>query len=488
MRCLPKMWMQETFSYQGEFWSMPERTILPKPYQKPHPPMWVAVTSPGTEIDAADRGLGSLGLSFAGFEEQEKKISEYRRRIKSCEPVGAFVNEQVATTNFLFCHEDEKTGVEMGKRLGNTFNYLATQLISTREVFSSPSYQSLGLLPALRRAATGPDANEQQTEGMAYGDPARIIRAVKKWESLGVDCINFILNANEVVPQDQVMASLRLFAKEVMPVFAKGAGEQGRGGVSHAPLRNARHHGEHQGAADARQPRHRGLDLAQGRDAAAPGRGAAQHDRRAAAQGDASGPALLRHPGDHEILREPGRAVQSRGAAPGQPRRRASARLPAGRVASTEAAAKELRGRWGLPVEAGEVKFLRRHDRVMGTVAKAGKTILDCALVDPQPVSGTDVQYINWVTAANAPLDGQTQPMLIQVDPKYTFYKAERGKPQVNVFDAAAWNAGAITLADPIVGTCCTVDTDLPRIRFVMDPLKPVFQGTRRIRESRVDE
>jgi alkanesulfonate monooxygenase SsuD/methylene tetrahydromethanopterin reductase-like flavin-dependent oxidoreductase (luciferase family) len=215
------MWMQETFSYQGEFWSMPERTILPKPYQKPHPPMWVAVTSPGTEIDAAERGLGSLGLSFAGFEEQEKKIKEYRRRIQSCEPVGAFVNEQVATTNFLFCHEDEKTGVEMGKKLGNTFNYLATQLISTREVFSSPSYQSLGLLPALRRAATGPDANEQQTEGMAYGDPARIIRAVKKWESLGVDCINFILNANEVVPQDQVMASLRLFAKEVMPVFAK---------------------------------------------------------------------------------------------------------------------------------------------------------------------------------------------------------------------------------------------------------------------------
>ena len=54
VRCLPRMWMEETFAYQGEFWSMPERTILPKPYQKPHPPMWVAVTSPGTEIDAAE--------------------------------------------------------------------------------------------------------------------------------------------------------------------------------------------------------------------------------------------------------------------------------------------------------------------------------------------------------------------------------------------------------------------------------------------------
>ena len=159
-----------------------------------------------------------------------------------------------------------------------------------------------------------------------------------------------------------------------------------------------------------------------------------------------------------------------------------------GAVASSEVAARELRGRWGFPIEAGEVKFLRRHDRVTGTVKKDGKTILDCALVDPQPVSGTDVQYINWVTAANAPLDGTTQPMLIQVDPKYTFHKAEHGKPLVNEFDPAAWNAPSLELAGAIVGTCCTVDTDLPRIRFVMDPLKPVFQGTRRIRESRTYE
>ncbi len=40
VHCLPKMWTQERFSYQGRSWSMPQRTILPKPYQKPHPPMW----------------------------------------------------------------------------------------------------------------------------------------------------------------------------------------------------------------------------------------------------------------------------------------------------------------------------------------------------------------------------------------------------------------------------------------------------------------
>jgi hypothetical protein len=159
-----------------------------------------------------------------------------------------------------------------------------------------------------------------------------------------------------------------------------------------------------------------------------------------------------------------------------------------GAIASSEAAAKELRARWGFPVQAGEVKFLRRHDRVTGTVRKNGKTILDGALVNPQPIAGSDVQYINWVTAANAPIDGQTQPILIQVDPKYTLYKADRGMPQVSAFDAAAWNAPGLRLAEPIIATCCTVDTDLPRIRFVMDPLKPVFQGTRRIRESRAGE
>ena len=96
---------------------MPERAILPKPYQKPHPPMWVAVTTPGTELDAADRGLGSLGLTFGGVAEQEKKIAEYRRRIQSCDPVGDFVNEQVNTVNFLYCHEDAETGVKTGQRL-----------------------------------------------------------------------------------------------------------------------------------------------------------------------------------------------------------------------------------------------------------------------------------------------------------------------------------------------------------------------------------
>src|SRR5581483_7809911 len=130
VRAIPKMWTQERFSYEGRSFSMPERAVLPKPYQKPHPPMWVAVTSPGTELDAADRGMGSLGLTFSGFAEQERKIAEYRRRIRVCEPVGAFVNEQVNIVNFLYCHEDAGRAIETGRRLTGAFNYLAAQLLA----------------------------------------------------------------------------------------------------------------------------------------------------------------------------------------------------------------------------------------------------------------------------------------------------------------------------------------------------------------------
>jgi hypothetical protein len=187
--------------------------------------MWVAVTSPGTELDAADRGLGSLGLTFGGFAEQEVKIAEYRRRIQLCEPVGSFVNEKVNTVNFLYCHDDLERGASTGKRLIGTFTYLAAQLLPAREAVPTHSYPSLGLLPQLRQEAAGPGDPSGIPEGLAIGDPDRIIDVIRNWESVGVDRINFLLNCMETIPQEQVLASLKLFAREVMPAFADSAAQ-----------------------------------------------------------------------------------------------------------------------------------------------------------------------------------------------------------------------------------------------------------------------
>jgi hypothetical protein len=162
--------------------------------------------------------------------------------------------------------------------------------------------------------------------------------------------------------------------------------------------------------------------------------------------------------------------------------------LVLGAIASTEAAARALRARWGLPVVAGDVSLVRRHDRITGLASRDGRVVLECGLIDPEPISGGDVQFINWVTLARAPLDGSTSPLLIQVDPRHTIHKAERGRPEIGRFDAEAWNAPGVRAVHPVVATASLSDTDLPRIRFVMDPSIPVIRGTRRIRESREGE
>jgi hypothetical protein len=159
--------------------------------------------------------------------------------------------------------------------------------------------------------------------------------------------------------------------------------------------------------------------------------------------------------------------------------------LVLGAVASTAEAASALRERWGLPAEPGKVTLTRRHDRVMASVVRDGVTVLDCELLDPEAIAGSDVQYIHSVTLAQAPLDGKTGPLLIQVDSRYTIKRAERGRPRVSVLLPPAWGAGSLRPLNPIAATLTSCDSDLPRIRFVMDVEVPVVRGTRRIRDSR---
>ncbi|MGH7894311.1 MAG: LLM class flavin-dependent oxidoreductase [Candidatus Binatia bacterium] len=219
VRVLPKMWTQERFGWDGVSFSMPERSVLPKPIQKPHPPLWVTVTSPGTELDAADRGIGCLGVAAAGYAEQERRTREYHRRIQTCNPVSSVVNDQVTTLNFLYCHEDPKQAAGAGMRMVGLFGLANSHLLWTREAFPTRAYQSLANLAPSGTSGGNPADPYGIPEGICVGDPKRITEAIRRWESIGVDGINFLLNGCETLTQAQVLDSLRLFAREVMPAF-----------------------------------------------------------------------------------------------------------------------------------------------------------------------------------------------------------------------------------------------------------------------------
>jgi alkanesulfonate monooxygenase SsuD/methylene tetrahydromethanopterin reductase-like flavin-dependent oxidoreductase (luciferase family) len=227
LRAIPKMWTQETFSWEGKYFSMPERPVLPKPVQKPHPPLWVAVSSPETAIQAGERGIGCLGVSIGTPQEYRKRVEDYRRIIKSCDPVGDFVNEQVNGVTFMYVDETDEEAQAWGTKLAYTFAHLAAHLVGIGSVYPTPAYKTPGLLFALRSGTQekAPGGGGGVREGMAIGSPETVIKQLRLWEEIGVDRMVFIINTAEVIPQERVLKSLRLFAEHVMPALDPGAGK-----------------------------------------------------------------------------------------------------------------------------------------------------------------------------------------------------------------------------------------------------------------------
>lgn len=114
IRAIPRMWTEEEFEWNGKYFKMPPRNVLPKPIQDPHPPMWVAVSSPETAVQAAERGIGMLGVTLGTPADYRRLVADYRRIIKHCDPVGKFVNNQVNAASWLYCGEDENEARAVG--------------------------------------------------------------------------------------------------------------------------------------------------------------------------------------------------------------------------------------------------------------------------------------------------------------------------------------------------------------------------------------
>ncbi|MCL4423194.1 MAG: LLM class flavin-dependent oxidoreductase [Actinobacteria bacterium] len=223
---LPAMWAPGEFpGYEGSMLRLPARTVLPKPIQQPHPPMWWACTSPASFELAGDRGLGCLCFAFQPPEELAARIADYRDRTRRTRnPAGRFVNSQVAGYTVALCLEDRAEAHRLGAR-GYLFN-LQRWIDYIRPLAQLPShgwYRKLldnPLLDALDKASEG-DLGEigQMLVDLGYcaiGDPGECIEVVKRFKSLGIDQM-LVLMQTGGVSSDKVRESIRLFGEEVMP-------------------------------------------------------------------------------------------------------------------------------------------------------------------------------------------------------------------------------------------------------------------------------
>src|SRR5919202_1031206 len=110
-----RMFVEEPFAgYDGRWVRMPPRNVVPKPKQRPHPPLWVACSRRETILMAARKGLGALSFSFVEPEQAKEWVDEYYRLIASGEyvPAGFAINPNFAVVVPFMLHQDEETAIE----------------------------------------------------------------------------------------------------------------------------------------------------------------------------------------------------------------------------------------------------------------------------------------------------------------------------------------------------------------------------------------
>lgn len=147
----------------------------------------------------------------------------------------------------------------------------------------------------------------------------------------------------------------------------------------------------------------------------------------------------------------------------------------------SEKAAEALADGWGYKIQVADVSFSRRHNRISGSVRIDGKTALEAHLEDPEPIVATDIELFDNLHLTNV---SDQDPVIVQVDPGYTYTSADRGRADLATFDAAALGVGGIDPVYKLVAVACVAEIELAAPRFVMDPSEPAFKGTRRLAAS----
>ncbi len=236
-----RMFVEEPFAgYDGTFLKMPARNVVPKPLQKPHPPLWVACSRRETIHLAATKGIGALSFSFIEPEQAKQWVDDYHDTIASpsCVPGGFAVNPRIACVLPFMCHRDEETAVERGLDGGHFFGYSLAHYYVFGQHFPGRTriwdeFQERRALFGFDRqiaARTGQPLGAQLLEeGLgalrgAIGTPDQIRDLVRRYATAGVDQLIFVSQAGKNRHED-ICESLELFAREVLPEFAESADE-----------------------------------------------------------------------------------------------------------------------------------------------------------------------------------------------------------------------------------------------------------------------
>ena len=216
--------------YRGQHFEMPCRNIVPKPVQRPHPPLWVACSQRETIRMAARLGMGALTFAFVDPMEAVEWVEEYYRIIKSeeCVPIGHAVNANICMVSSFSCHRDRETAINRGLDGFKFFGFALGSLYAFGE--HQPGRTNLWeQFQALQNSEVEPLDITQSLSGSqgGIGTPDDLRTHLRKFEACGVDQVTFIQQAG-MNRHEHICESLEVFAAEVMPEFKQREAERER--------------------------------------------------------------------------------------------------------------------------------------------------------------------------------------------------------------------------------------------------------------------
>jgi len=220
--------------FEGRSFKMPCRNVLPKPTQKPHPPMWMACTNRDTIKVAASNGLGALAFSFIDEAEARTWSSIYYDIIKSdqCVPLGHSVNANIAMVSAFSLHADSGEAARRGQEGFEFFRYAISALVAkdtvpgrSRLFEEFQAERGSGALATTVAGAESLASAFQRSRGI--GSPAEFREHVRSFESAGIDQIILLQQAGRN-KQAHICQSLELLGREVLDEFAAKSPERDR--------------------------------------------------------------------------------------------------------------------------------------------------------------------------------------------------------------------------------------------------------------------
>ncbi|BCW87801.1 Alkanal monooxygenase alpha chain [Alphaproteobacteria bacterium SO-S41] len=225
--------------FEGQYFSMPCRNIVPKPVQAPHPPMWMACTNRDTIKVAAQNGIGALAFSFLDPDEARAWADIYYGIIKSdaCVPLGHSVNANIAMVSNFSLHHDRAEAIRRGHEGFEFFGYALNALVAHDtipgrtnlwgEYIEKRGQRTEEIIDAMKRA-------ERNASGIGTPDDMRA--HLRAFQASGIDQVIFMQQAGRNKHAD-ICASLELFAAEVMPEFkAEVAAREAKKAAELAPF------------------------------------------------------------------------------------------------------------------------------------------------------------------------------------------------------------------------------------------------------------